>query len=196
MKKILFLSAILIFAQLTTYAQLRFGITGGLQSSKVNMSASGLTINTSGLFGVHAGGVAEYAVNENFFIRPELLFSLKGGRLKDGSDTYTLSLSYLELPIQGVYKYEVGSGKLVGGIGPYFGFLLGGKDDDEKIEVGTDIKGLDAGLRFLGGYELTDKNLSLNLFYNSGLANINPGSGIKIRNSTIGVSVTYFLGER
>lgn len=196
MKKLLLLTTSLIFVQITTYAQLRFGLTGGLQSSKINISASGLRVNTSGLFGAHVGGVAEYAVNDNVFIRPELLLSFKGGALRDGVDSYKLNLTYIELPIQGIYKYEVGSGKLVGGVGPYFGFLLGGKDDDEPIKVGTDIKGLDVGLRLLGGYELTDKNLGINLFYNSGLANINPISGATIRNSTIGLSVTYFLGGR
>lgn len=196
MKNLLLLTTSLICVQLTTYAQLRYGLAGGLQSSKVHLSALGLSINTNGMFGAHVGGVAEYAVSDNFFIRPELLLSFKGGTFKNGIDSYKLNLTYLELPIQGIYKYEIGSGKLVGGIGPYFGFLLGGKDDDEPIVVGTDIKGLDAGLRFLGGYELTEKNLGINLFYNMGLANINPDSGAKIRNSTIGVSVTYFFGER
>jgi hypothetical protein len=196
MKKILLLTTSLICFHLSTYAQLRFGLTGGIQSSKLQVSASGFNVNTSGLFGVHVGGVAEYTVNDNFFIRPELLLSFKGGTLSDGFDKYRTNLTYLEVPIQAVYKYEVGTGKLVGGIGPYLGFLLGGMDDDERIEVGTDVKALDAGLRLLGGYELTEKNLMLNLFYNVGLANINPSSSAKLKNSTFGLSVTYFLGER
>ncbi len=187
----------MICMHVTTYAQLRFGITGGLQSSKMHASALGRSISTGSIFGAHVGGVAEYAINDNIFIRPELLLSFKGGTENDGGDLYKLSLTYLELPIQGIYKYEIGSGKLVGGIGPYLGFLLGGKDEDgDPIAVGDDIKGFDAGLRLLGGYELTDKNLGINLFYNTGLANVVPGSRVSVKNSTIGLSISYFFGER
>ena len=196
MKKLLLLTTLLTCFQVGTYGQLRFGLTGGLQSSKITASASGVSLNTSSVLGFHLGGVAEYAVNDNIYIRPELLFSSKGGVFKSGTSSFKLNTSYIELPIQVLYKYELQSGKLVGGLGPYFGFLLGGTDTGRAISVGTDVKGVDAGLKLIGGYELLEPGLMINLFYNAGLANINPDSDVTIKNSTVGLSLTFLLGER
>ncbi|SFF16203.1 porin family protein [Spirosoma endophyticum] len=194
MKKRLLLTTSLICIGLSAQAQLRFGVMGGFQSSQLHASASGVRLSTSGLLGIHIGGVVEYAVNEKLYIQPGLMLSFKGGNYRDGFDAYKTSLTYLEVPVQAIYKHEIGSGKLVGGIGPYFGFLMGGTDDDEPIAVGKEVKGFDAGLKLSGGYELTEKKLLLNLFYNAGLANINPSSLIKLKNSTVGLSITYFFG--
>ncbi|GAB3566971.1 hypothetical protein GCM10027578_16880 [Spirosoma luteolum] len=197
MKKVLLIAAFILGFHRLANAQVRYGLTAGVQSSTLRFSGGGLRLSTSGLAGVHLGAVAEYSLNDNLSVRPELLFSMKGGSITDGSDVARLRTSYIELPVQGVYKYEVGLGKLVGGLGPYIGLFIGGNSDGERIESGTDLKAFDAGLRLLGGYELTEQNLSFQLVYNTGLANIAPSSGlVKMTNSTVGLSVSYFFGER
>jgi hypothetical protein len=186
MKQNLLLLAALLGVGFTTQAQNtpRFGIMGGLQSASIRS-----TISSDGKFGIHLGGVAEIPVSEQFVIRPQLLYSMKGG----SSFGSSVSLNYIELPVHAVYKAEVGNGKLFGGIGPYFGFLAGATDEDgDKID---DINSFDAGFSLLGGYELTENKLAFNLFYNSGLTNLNTGSSISVTNGTFGLSVAYFFGD-
>jgi Outer membrane protein beta-barrel domain len=198
MKKFTLLFIAVIGFQVVAEAQqLRYGFTAGLQSSKLAISGNnGLSITSNGLFGIHLGGVAEYSINDNIAIRPQFGLSLKGGRFNTLGTNFKTNLTYIDIPIHAVYKYEVGPGKIMGGVGPYFSFFMGGKSADEKLKSGTDIKGLDVGLSLMGGYELTAQNLSINLFYNPGLANIDPdNSSVKLRNSTFGLSVAYFLGE-
>jgi Outer membrane protein beta-barrel domain len=200
MKKLLLLFTAVIGFQVAAQAQgIRYGLTAGLQSSHQRFSGNGLSIATSGLFGIHLGGVAEYAISDAIVIRPQLGLSLKGGRLLDDGDVYKTNLTYIDLPVHAVYKYEAGPGKILGGIGPYFSLFAGGKDDGDKLKVGTNIKGFDMGLSLMAGYELTDKNLSINLFYSPGLLNLVPSkynTRGKYTNSTIGISVAYFLGEK
>ncbi|AQG80387.1 porin family protein [Spirosoma montaniterrae] len=198
MEKALLLLVVSIGISLSAQAQLRYGLTAGLQSAKMRFSGSGLSISTQGQVGVHLGAVAEFSLSEKFVLRPQFGLSLKGGRLLDDGDVLRTNLTYLELPVHLAYKHELASGnKLVGGIGPYFGFLLGGNSDGERIVTGEDLKGFDAGLSLMGGYEITDKNLTVNLFLNPGMANLVPGlnsSDVKATNSTFGLSVSYFLG--
>lgn len=195
MKKALLALMVLLGVGTVAHAQEppRFGLVGGLQSSSLRS-----TVSTNGLFGVHIGGMAELSLTDNIVIRPQLLYSLKGG----SEDGLTVRLSYLELPVHAVYKTEVGSGKLFGGLGPYLGFMVSGRVSDgvdsEALTIGDDIKGFDAGLSLMGGYELTEQKLSVNLFYNTGFANLNPGSSstTKTTNGTFGLSVAYFLGQQ
>lgn len=170
----------------------RFGIVGGLQSSTIRFSSSGVNLNTSGKFGIHLGGVAEVPLTEQIMLRPQLLYSMKGGTINGN----TASFSYIELPVHAVYKIETGNGKVFGGLGPYFGFQAGATDEEgDKI---TEFNGIDVGLSLLGGYELTEKKLAFNLFYNSGLANIyksSSSSSVSVTNGVFGLSVAYFFGE-
>lgn len=192
MKTILLSFVLLISMSTLTHAQIskRFGVVGGLHSASIR--STGLDSK----FGFHIGGVAELAINDNVLIRPQLLYSTKGASVSAGGLTYSINLSYIEIPIHAVYKAEVGTGKLFGGLGPYIGILAGARDSD-----GDDVDGLktvDAGLSLLGGYELTEQKISVNLFYNTGFTNIAtnaPRTGSSNTNSTFGLSVAYFFGE-
>lgn len=191
-----------IFHFTTSGQSLRYGFVGGLQSSSMSFSdGKKNSLDTDARFGINIGGIAEYELSENFFLNPQFTLSTKGTNNILVND-FNLSLTYLEVPIYGIYKYELGDGKLLGGLGPYFGIAIAGKNTDgDALKFGSDItdnlRRTDIGLSFKAGYELTESNLTICMFYNAGLRNLNPrtNSDLTVKNSTIGLSVAYFIGK-
>jgi Outer membrane protein beta-barrel domain len=158
----------------------------------------------------HAGVNAELPLADDFFVQPGVLFSTKGTKFK-GSDV-KLNLSYIEVPINLLYKPTLGSGKLLLGFGPYVAFAVSGKLKPEngndrsitfKNEIsiaeaisGNYLRGFDAGGNLLFGYELSS-NLSVQLNAQLGLLNIYPDiDGVTNnnrinKNTGFGLSVGY-----
>jgi len=124
-------------------------------------------------------------------------------------------LSYLEVPVNFLYKPALGSGKLLLGFGPYVAFGVGGKtsfegagqkqDYDVKYQntvSSTDpkdqsyFKKVDAGANLLFGYEFSNR-ISAQLNAQLGLAKINPeyeylsNDKSSWKNTGFGVSVGY-----
>ncbi len=54
-----------------------------------------------------------------------MLFSTKGAKAKEGD--VKINLSYVEIPVNFIYKPELGTGRMVLGFGPYAAFAVGGK---------------------------------------------------------------------
>jgi hypothetical protein len=142
-------------------------------------------------------------------LQPGILYSIKGAKA-DGSDD-KINLSYVEVPVNFVYKPELGAGRLILGFGPYVAYAVSGKfkydnGSDEDIEfeneitpiqaaAGNYVKPLDAGANLLFGYEFANK-LSLQLNAGLGLVNINPkvegiDTDAKTKNTGFGVSLGY-----
>lgn len=135
----------------------------------------------------HAGFNAELPLADDFFVQPGVLFSTKGTKFK-GTDT-KLNLSYIEVPVNLLYKPALGNGKLLLGFGPYVAFAVSGRlkpenGNDRSITFKNEIsiaqalsgnysRAFDAGANLLFGYELSS-NLSLQLNAQLGLVNIYP----------------------
>ena len=100
-------------------AQIQFGLKGGVNLADVRYLNDG---NTKARVGWNAGILAEMPIQENLFIRPELLYSSKGfafsarGTSSAGSE----KLNYISVPVLGGYRPTAKSEIL---IGPEFGFL-------------------------------------------------------------------------
>jgi hypothetical protein len=194
-----------------SYAQTTFGVRAGVNFQNLNgEAANGDDLENKLKTGFHAGVNAEIPVGTDFYLQPGLLFSTKGAKF-EGSDT-KLNLSYLELPINFIYKPALGTGRLVMGFGPYVGYALGGQikpenGDDVDIEFENEItvvqansgtpyfKRFDAGANLLFGYEFANK-FSVQLNAGLGLVNINPDiesldTDAKTKNTGFGVSVGY-----
>jgi Outer membrane protein beta-barrel domain len=130
-------------------------------------------------------------------VQPGLLFSTKGakntGMIAGQSIQQKVKLSYLEVPVNLLYKPVLGKGKLLLGFGPYIAFGLAGKvktdaagqtqTSDAKFKNTVKpsdpsdkayFKPVDAGANLLFGYELSNK-LSAQLNAQLGLTKINPG---------------------
>jgi hypothetical protein len=178
---------------------IRFGFKGGIQSTSQGFSGvSGLSAKS--IIGFQGGAILDVPLGINTSLRPQLLYSGKGCTLT--LNNVAISINYVELPIDLLFKIPTSSGQFLLGGGGYFGSALNGKVGslDAKIGSGkTDtFTSTDFGLRFASWYDLAS-GLTLNVFYTLGLSNINPTIGINepvIKNKTFGVGVGYFLSRK
>ena len=200
-------------------AQFTFGARAGLNVTNISHTINGKTTsgedNRKFKPGFQIGVVGEYAIIENLVIQPGLLLSTQGGIYKysGAGREYkeTISLSYLQIPVNAQYKIDVGSMSLLFQAGPYFGFAVSGKSKEkikqdgktekttESIKFGTGkeddgIKRGDFGLGF--GTGLQFDNIQVGLGYNFGLANIvDLGNKVVMRNHGLALTATYFFGK-
>lgn len=196
-----------------TKAQTTFGIRAGVNFQNINgEDADGEDLDLKLKTGFHIGANAEIPVAPDFYVQPGVLFSTKGAK-SDIDDDAKIKLSYIEVPINFLYKPVLGTGKLLLGIGPYVAFAVGGQvsdgnGDDTDIEFENEItltqantgtpyaKRLDVGGNLLAGYEFSSK-LSVQLNAQLGMVKINPkitgisGDDTKWKNTGFGVSLGY-----
>jgi hypothetical protein len=208
MKTKLVLLAAVMCLSMAGFSQTSFGIRAGVNFQNLNgKDNNGDKISNSLKPGFNVGVNAEIPVAPDYYVQPGLLLSTKGA--KDGSAK--INLSYLEIPINFLYKPMLGQGRLLMGFGPYVAFGVGGqvKADSYKTDVkwessitpGQAISGtpyfkrFDAGANFLFGYEMSSK-ISAQLNAQLGLLNIYPkvdGTSDKtsVKNTGFGVSLGY-----
>lgn len=212
-----------------SFAQVKFGVRAGLNLA--NMTVKLLDdvsqkMNTS----FHVGGIVEYSLSETYSIESGLLLSGKGKKVgfsksESGitiSGTGTISPLYIEVPINALYKLDLGSAKLHLFAGPYIGIGIGGKSKMEftatglpagvtleklgftnettDVEFGTkddsDFKRTDFGLNIGAGIEI--KNILIRAQYGLGLSNLDPqgSNDSEIKNKVIGISMGYMFGGK
>jgi hypothetical protein len=187
-----------------------FGIRAGVNFQNINgKDATGDKLENKLKTGFHIGANAEIPVAPDFYVQPGLLFSTKGTKFDQPGDD-KLNLSYIELPVNFLYKPVLGAGKLLVGLGPYLAYGIGGKiksdgdDVDVKFKSKVDAsdydpntvyyRPFDAGANFLVGYEFSNK-FSAQLNAQLGLVNLQPKYEIdtdaRAANTGFGVSVGY-----
>lgn len=214
-KRLMFFFA--TFIGLTAFAQTgttvmagstTFGVRAGVNFQNINgKDGNDNELENKLMTGFHAGVNAEIPVGTGSYLQPGILYSMKGA-----DDWYSggnkVKLSYVEVPINFIYKPVLGTGNMLLGFGPYIAFGIGGKveaanGNDQEIEFvnkydpnnfAPQLKRFDAGGNLLAGYELAN-GLSFQLNAQLGLVNINP-EGLysditKMKNTGFGVSVGY-----
>ena len=223
--KLLTLSAILLFSSLALQAQI--GILGGVNFQNINGKASnGDKLSNGLLIGFHAGVNFNIPLVENFYLQPGLLFSVKGAKnnlfempVKASSNNYTTTtkISYIEIPLNFLFRPQVGNGYVLLGFGPYVAFGIGGSqkyksgnlNNDQKIAFQNEItllefidinnayfRRLDAGANIFFGYEMP-MGVFLQLNAQLGLLKINPvhswdsGDKTSYKNTGYGLSIGY-----
>jgi hypothetical protein len=168
------------------------------------------------LTGFHVGLNAQIPLAPEFFFQPGLMYSTKGAKMTEGDFSGTYKLSYIELPLNFVYKAVLGNGYFLLGFGPYVAYGVGGKATYEggSLSVETDIefknevesgdplttayiKPFDAGANLFFGYEL-QTGLFLQLNTQLGLLDINPedkripgDDESTLKNTGFGLSLGY-----
>jgi opacity protein-like surface antigen len=164
------------------------GFKAGLNMA--NLSTDQDDFESDSKLGFQVGAFYELAVGEDLTVRPGLLYSGKGANDPDSEGD--ISLSYLDIPIDLLYKVPVGSNHLGIHAGPYIGILLsadGGGEDIKEFVKSTDF-GLNIGL----GYEL--QNIIIDINYGLGLSSIDDSDDLEqssIKNTNISFTVGYRL---
>src|ERR1051326_4360416 len=109
-----------------------FGITGGINWNNINgKMASGAELNDKLKTGFEAGVNVEIPFSSGFYFQPGVEYRQKGSEFANGD---RLSLAYVEVPVNLVYKPALGNGSVLLGFGPYLGF---GVDGDVTSVNGT-----------------------------------------------------------
>ena len=217
MKKVLLMATFAI-ASVAGFSQARFGaqIGANFASQKISgdLDIYSFTGTGSAKMAVIIGGFAQIPLSGSFNFRPELNYIQKHSKF-DLIGTSCFTLNYLEIPLNFTYSLNAGSGNVFFGAGPSIGFGMSGKVKDiypGVPETSTNIKfdgktyvslpdtdedyhfkGLDFGLGFMGGYQLSN-GLSFNLGYTIGLSNIDPNSGSSFKNNGFAIKVGYMFG--
>jgi hypothetical protein len=207
------ISAIFIFLTITLQAQIGFGILGGINFQNLNgKNSSGYKLKNDLAPGFHFGGNVQIQVAPDFFFQPGILFTTKGANDNDASPSLKYRISYLELPLNMVYKGLLGKGYFMLGLGPYLGYGIGGKVkfdngatskiefknvvEANEISMATFLRAFDAGGNIFVGYELAS-GIFIQLNTQLGMLKINPEDRrisndlSSIKNTGFGFSVGY-----
>ncbi|MFZ1529897.1 MAG: porin family protein [Ferruginibacter sp.] len=180
------------------------------------------SLNNKSRVGIAIGAFAEFPLRSKFLFRPELNFIQKGGELNftDGTDKVETkhTLNYLEVPLNFYYTTDAGKGKLLLGVGPYFGIGISGKaasvitlsgqttsasspikfdgkNEDQVTDDNVHYKALDYGLTCSGGYRLPG-GLSFIAGYQFGFSNNSPNSSLKLNNRGFNFKIGYLLSQK
>ena len=173
-----------------------FGVLGGVGLQNLTgKDAGGDKLTNDMILGYHAGVNIQIPFALGFYFQPGLMYNTKGAKntytILGTEVTRTTKLSYIELPLNLVYKGAIGNGFVMVGFGPYVGYAIGGKvlteggslTNDKKIvfegtieeddESGATFKALDLGGNIFAGFEMSN-GIFLQLDTQLGLVKINP----------------------
>jgi hypothetical protein len=203
-------------------SKMSFGLKGGVNFQNLNgKDYKGDKLTNDMLIGYHAGVDVQIPIAPQFYFQPGLLYSMKGAKntytVTGTSYTSTTKISYIELPLNLVYKALLGKGYFMLGFGPYVGYGFGGKvlteggstTSDHKIKFQNVVettddptipyyKALDVGGNIFAGYELAS-GLFFQFNTQLGMVKINPEYKIlpddksSVKNTGFGLSLGYRL---
>src|SRR5690348_10557010 len=115
MKAKLMLFGILMIAagNITNAQKASFGLRGGVNFYNLTGKyANGDKLDYKIKTGFNVGVNAEIPIGIDFYVQPGIIYSGKGGTLKSGLES-KLSIGYVEVPLNLLYKPDLGTGKLL-----------------------------------------------------------------------------------
>jgi hypothetical protein len=217
---ILLFSSRLIMAQTTETGKISFAVLGGVNFQTFNGKyENGDKIENDMLIAYHAGVNVAVPIAPEFYFQPGVMFSVKGAKNTSIGfpieSSGTNKLSYIELPLNLVYKGLLGNGYVMVGFGPYVGYAIKGKTttesglftadpdiefkkvvDSSDPDLTTYFKAMDAGGNIFFGYEMA-AGIFLQFNAQLGMLNIAPEdnrllrSNPEVKNTGYGLSLGY-----
>ncbi len=214
----LLLTGSITMAQST--GKLSVGVLGGVNFQNLTgKDAGGDKLTNDMILGYHAGLNIQIPIAPEFYFQPGLQFSTKGAKktytILGNEITRTTKLSYIELPLNLVYKGALGNGFVMLGFGPYVGYAIGGKylteggsvTIDNKIvfkgtideaddESHATFKTLDMGGNIFAGYEMSN-GIFFQFDTQLGMIKINPenkgnsNDKTSVKNTGFGLSLGF-----
>jgi hypothetical protein len=235
MKKIYLCSAAILTLACGATAQIRIGGEAGINLNNLLDHYQGETVSNQIKVGWHAGFLADIGLGGHLAVQPGLRFSMKGGEetMSNTENVGTgyvqtetkdkITLDYIELPVNVVYKFGASGNGFMIGVGPYLAYCvhaedkykskvvtaLNGENPQEIVDEGVvdleignnkdedNIKALDYGAQAFVGYQLP-----MGLFVKGGgqfgLANILPqgSADFKSKNYNFYFTLGYLLGGK
>ena len=221
------LIALFFTLSLPIQAQTIVGIRAGVNFSSVHLvDAAGEHQHTELMPRMQAGLTVDIPLAMGLYLQPAALYVGKGykqdgGWLAGDDKEFQAAASYVEVPLNLIYKVWIGVGNLLIGAGPYVAYGLGGEWEAEgQVAVGDVIltesrgdiifrgdvadgesgnylygKPWDYGANVVAGYQFSPK-LTLQLHAQFGIANLRPdvdGTAPEgsTRNYGYGISLGY-----
>ncbi|PTQ95055.1 outer membrane protein with beta-barrel domain [Mucilaginibacter yixingensis] len=217
MKKILSICILVLVAHVASAQLVNLGFRGRFTSAKLTGGFNGASSNTSWLNMVDIGIFPELDYGTIVF-QPGLAFIQKGGSSKPdrsaslGSNSLeaNLTINYLELPLNVLYKIPLKPNKILLGGGPYLAYATtahttvttfdqnGNMVNDKQktaIPLGggpNDLKHFDYGINLLATFRIKN-GIEAGLGAGFGLGNLSNTSTVKTHNQTLSVSLGYFF---
>ena len=200
--KAIFLGTIILFSTLALQGQVKFGIHGGVNFQNINgKDDTGTKFDNGLMVGFHGGFNASVPIAPDFYFQPGLMYSMKGSNndfgqiiVKASGDFTTITkLSYIEMPLNLLFRPQFSKGHILLGFGPYLAYGVGGSQDtsigifslNQKVKFKNNVtseddqvnnayyRPFDAGANIFCGYEMSI-GLYLQLEAQLGLLKINP----------------------
>ena len=185
---------VLLMSLLTSslaYSQVRLGIRGGINSSKMSSSTEvntgdyKITCPNYSVIGYHVGLISQIKLF-NFFIQPELLYSSIHNDLEvyslnsanpDKATEVSQKLNRIDIPVMVGYKLKI----LKLEVGPVASFVLSNTSDLESI-TNYDMQWNKATIGYQAGIGLDVGKIALDVKYEGNLSTF--GTGINIGTTT------------
>lgn len=191
MKKVFALMFVALAAMLAlpAQAQLKFGVKGGLNISKVKFSKS--DFNSDNRTGFFIGPMAEFTLPiVGLGVDAAALYTQSGAKVNNADETVSSSttLKTIEVPIN--LKYNIGLGSTLGAfvaVGPQFGFNVGSGHIDSYNVSDSNVT-FNAGV----GVKLV-KHLQIGLNYNFALSKTAKYQNDSMRKNTWQISAAYLF---
>ena len=191
MKKVCFLLIAVLTASYAQ-AQLSIGVRAGLNYTNLIGDTDGVSFKP----GFQVGAVLNGARNEVFSLETGILFSQMGTQAKEDGGTYTLTLNYLEIPVNAKFRFE----NFILQTGPYIGYGIqvretekyGGMKVSESASFeDSEFKSMDLGIGAGVGYQFGPVQAALNAKISA--LNIVDNGGGSLRNFGVTLTATYFF---
>lgn len=176
-----FLIIVLVFAVLAPHAfaqkrrknsnDISIGILGGINFQNLyGQNSDGVKLNFNLMSGFHAGANINLPFGQDLYFQPGIQFSLKGAKQEILTDQIrTTKLYYIEMPLNLIFRPQIGDGHILLGCGPYAAYGIKGKEINSpygtvpvKFLNKADLnessyiyyKPFDAGINILIGFEM------------------------------------------
>jgi hypothetical protein len=189
--KLISLCFLSVISAMPSFSQVKFGLRGGINSSKMNSNTEirtgdyKITCPEYSVIGYHAGVMSQIMIF-NFFLQPELLYSSVHNELEvydlnsgnTGEPTAVRQkLNRIDIPVLFGYKLKI----LKFEAGPVASFLISNTSDLETITE-YDMQWNKATIGYQAGIGLDIGKIALDVKYEGNLSKL--GTGIDIGNTT------------
>lgn len=205
MKKVSMLFTGLLFAGVTSFAQMSIDPEVGMNFNNIRTKIDGAdAVTDDAKVGFSAGAGLKINLADGFYVKPGLNYSLLSSQSEILSITTKSTYHYLQLPVNLGYELALNQGNaghVFAEAGPYLGYALSGKHKvdsplgsvEKDIEFGkenNETKPFDWGFKFGIGYE-TPWNIFVKGGYTLGLGNLSNVDNLKINQRNWNVSIGY-----